>query len=318
MAQWDHYTLDVRALQCRNAPAVAELLAAATSAARQVEYQLGAGGGHADDVAQELVMWVLDTFLGKYEEGRTVYPLLLVVAKRSLLNRRRATWREIDSSKFGDDQEAITHVLDAILAEQDEGVADAATHCAAEETAAIRQRIADTARSKLRQQMLNACCRAAAPPAAAVEAKPEVRTTREKDPLKFERACRPEVQELIHIRKQLQMTQRQFSELLNVAPGHINTLEQGTIVGEPRHLLEIARRRVTESGMRTAVTTQEIVAKMKTWCAALQLTADDMAGLAMFLGVNRSTVHRWKKGDYVPKREQVERIEAQIAEVART
>lgn len=317
MTQWDHYTLDVGALQCGNAAAVAELLAAATSAARRAEYQVGASRGHADDVAQELVMWVLDTFLGKYEEGRTVYPLLLVVAKRTLLNRRRATWREIENYKFGGDQEEITHALDAILAEQDEGVADAASYCAAAETAAIRQRIADTARSKLRRQMLNACCRAAEPPATAVEAKPEVRTTRAKDPLKFERARRPEVQELIHIRKQLQMTQRQFSELLNVAPGHINTLEQGTIVGEPGHLLEIARRRVIESGMRTAVTTQEIVAKMKTWCAALHLAADDMAGLAMFLGVNRSTVHRWKKGDYVPKREQVERIEAQIAEVAR-
>lgn len=316
MAGWDTYTLDVTALQNRDQSSLRLLVDACHAASRHAEYLHGGGSGHAEDVAQELVMWVLTTFLTQYEPGRTVYPLFLVVAKRSLLNKRRSVWREVSASRFGDDQEAVTHVLDAIAVEQGDGEPDTLEYLLHAEAATDKARAAIKARAALRARMtavqnapiLNDAQRMT--PITVTE-----KQSRGFDPAKRQRAQRPAVQKLISLRRNLGMTQRQFSELLNVAPGHINTLEQGTIYGEPEALLAVAEAAIRLSDRRVGITTAEIGELMQSWCRKLGLDDDDMAGLAMFIGVNRSTVHRWKKGDYVPKREQVEKIERHIEQL---
>lgn len=316
MAAWDTYVLDVAALRNRDQSALRLLVDACNAASKHAEYLHGGGSGQAEDVAQELVMWVLDTFLFQYEPGRTVYPLFLVVAKRSLLNKRRSVWREVSASRFGEDQEAVTHVLDAIAIEQGDGEPDtlqSLLHAeAVTEKASAALRARDALKARMRAVERAPTSQIAQPmPSTSAPEKPG----RGCDPAKRQRAQRPAVQELISLRRELGMTQRQFSDLLNVAPGHINTLEQGTIYGEPEALLAVAKAAISVSDRRVGITTAEIAELMQRWCRKLGLDHDDMAGLAMFIGVNRSTVHRWKKGDYVPKREQVEKIERHIAQM---
>lgn len=292
---------DVEGLRRNDPQAVKQLLADCRTCTIRVAARIGATS-FIDDIAQDMTMVILGDFLDRYEPGREVQPFLTEMARRMGLKYYNRHSRE---QLQGDD-----HLEVELEEESDQVELDQEQRRMDED--------AQKARSLLMERMQRA---ATAKPAASAPAKRPskpivVRKPSEKRQairrVQRARAARPEVQELVDIRRQLGLTQTEMAIALNEeSPNKVRTVEYGVVLGEVATMLAKARE-LLENHRRQLAASEPISEHLARWCRRLGLQHDDFEGLANRIGVHRSTIYRWRVGDTSPKPHQVRQLDALV------
>lgn len=297
--------LDVEALRRNDPDALKQLWKDCHRCAVKVGGKIGALS-FIEDIAQDMVMVILTTFLDKYEVGREVEPFLNEMARRMGLRYYHQHSRE---DLQGDYQ------LDVSNEDVEDG----------QEADAVKRSIeldAESARKALMARMKSVASKsqvsdsrglvpiAVKPPRVPSARREAIRNTQKA------RSARPEVKELATIRKQLGLTQIEMSIALGEeSQNKVRTIEYGVVVGDVDDLL-IKARRLLEEHQRQLGASDSIDKHIGKWCTSLGLAHDDFEGLAARIGIHRSTLFRWRTGKTSPKPHQVRHIDALVEAVS--
>lgn len=317
--------LDVQALQARDPAAVADLWRLCRDAAARASFRTG-GREFVEDVAQEMVMVVLNAFLPNYEPGREIGPYLYEMARRMGLRFYRKHSSEVLFSTLAASTPDGMVDFDQLIPDQ-EGE-DTESQILKAEAA----RCALDARTRLIARMRAVEATASARPyAEKQEATPtaakavQTRSQRRvKTPLidlakaerRAELAARPAVVKLRALRMRLGYTQPQFSKILGMQENYVRILEGGAIVGNPKELLEAAEGIVASDRLEGAEFST-MVQLLNRWCLQLGLAEDDHMQLGRMLDIHRTTLYRWRNEKTRPDAASIMRIALVVEELAK-
>lgn len=304
--------LHVEALVAREPRAIADLLRLCTHCARIGASKVGAQE-FSDDIAQEIVLFVLDRFLAQYDGERDVEPYLIEAGRRMGLSYYRKHSREIH---VGSQEEG----LDPLLQLQDQDMIAEERMLQAE----IEQRAASARAVLLSRIRAKAALpqRGVAPaPAARVEASPARQKGIAPDDattaVRKARAERPEVRELVQLRKRIGLTQEEMALSLGMSENSIRSLEYGVVASDPQAIL--LKARVLESRHQMPIDAQDSGAELiRHWCKRLGLKDDDHVELARQIGIHRSTAYRWSQEKTQPPPHQVRKLNAIVETLIET
>lgn len=297
--------LDIAALQRRDGRAMAELLELCRKCARIGSNKAGALS-FSDDIAQDMVMFVLDRFLAVYDGERDVEPFLIEVGRRMGLSYYRRHSREVIVGEREDGADPLLALEDASLIADEQLQEDEEAKRAADAKAIL------VARVRARRSAVTS-----------VKPKPRPRPPRamtdacaeRRHHVRHARSFRPAVRQIVALRKRMGLTQQQMSLALGLTPNAIRSLEYGIVDGQPEKLLvraqELAAREAAmfDPGMGV----HDLLAR---WCQRLRLSSDDVSGLASRIGVHRSTLFRWRTGRTQPLVSDLRSINAIVDAVA--
>lgn len=299
--------LDVVGLRNNDPVAMKQLLADCRACALRVSGKVGAQS-FADDIAQDMAMVVLTSFLNHYEPGREVQPFLCEMARRMGLKYYNRHSREYLQ---GDDNFDVE-------AEDDETNVELQNQRDADEARSV------SARSALMEQMARAKAQAeiaASSPPPVLPDRPReldrpVRSAAREAVIQQqrERAARPEVVELSRIRNELGYTQIEMSRALGMdSDNKVRTIEYGVIYGDMDVLLEQARELLSiHRGELSA--TAPVSQHITRWMKKLDLEPDDFDGLSRMIGVHRTTLYRWRNGKTQPAPRVIRQMDAIVDE----
>jgi transcriptional regulator with XRE-family HTH domain/DNA-directed RNA polymerase specialized sigma24 family protein len=317
--------LDVQALQARDPAAVAGLWRQCRDAAVKASFRTG-GREFVDDVAQEMVMVVLNAFLPNYEPGREIGPYLYEMARRMGLRFYRKHSSEVLFTTLAASTPDGMVDFDQLIPDQ-EGEDTESNILKAEAT-----KSALDARARLIARMRAVEAMASDMPAAGAEeqspsaaGKGQGRAPRRaRTPLidlaKAERraqlAARPAVVKLRALRMRLGYTQPQFSKILGMQENYVRILEGGLIVGQPKELLEAAEGIVASDRLEGAEFCT-MIQLLNRWCLQLGLAEDDHMQLGRMLDIHRTTLYRWRNEKTRPDAASIMRIALIVEELAK-
>ena len=131
------------------------------------------------------------------------------------------------------------------------------------------------------------------------------------------RPTHPNSERLRAIRTALRMTQGEMADALGVHISTIRNWEYGTLSSPPsREMMDVAEALMREPSEQVKrllkLNGRELVGE---WCRTLSLTHDDYAGLALHLGVARTTPFRWMSESSQPPVSVLCTIDDRVAEV---
>lgn len=306
--------LDVQALQSRDAAALAQLMEVCRTSARIGANKTGAHS-FADDIAQDLMMFVLEKFLPRYDPGRDVEPYLIESARRMGLAYLRRHSKEY---LVGNRDEGVDPV--ALLVDKE---TRAEERLAENEVDRLVSQAKDTLIKRMRarngstadqgdkrQAAAPRKRRAAAPatPGPVSEAAAAAELARQA------RVERPAVQELIRIRRRVGLTQEEMAKALGLSDNSIRSIEYGVVAGEPERLVRLAKRlERTYRRIDAETPGPELIRK---WCKMLGLAEGDTVELSRMIGVHRSTLYRWSVNETQPHPHRVRRLNAVVEVLA--
>lgn len=281
--------LDVPALQRRDPRAMAELLELCRKCSRIGSNKSGALS-FADDIAQDMVMFVLDDFLPVYDGVRDVEPFLIEVGRRKGLSYYRRHSREVIVGEREDGADPLLALEDAGLIADQQLEEDEEAKRAAEAKAILIARIRAHREAP------------AAPKPKSRPRRPRVVSdacAERRNAVRQGRSFRPAVRQLVALRKQMGLTQQQMSLALGLTPNAIRSLEYGIVDGQPDKLLARAQALAARQ-VRSFDPEMDVAELLERWCQRLHLDKSDVSGLAGRIGVHRSTLFRWRTGRTSP------------------
>lgn len=302
--------LPVEALAAREPRAIADLLRLCTQCARIGTSKVGAQE-FTDDIAQEMTMFVLDRFLAQYDGERDVEPYLIEAGRRMGLSYYRKHSREVYVGAQEEGMDPLLKLADQDLIAEEQVLQGEIERRAASARAVLLSRI--RAKASLPQR------------SKAAPAQGEVRPERQKAlpiddatiAVRRARAARPEVRELVKLRKRIGLTQEEMALSLGMSENSIRSLEYGVVASDPESIL--AKARALESRHRMAIDAQDSGAELiRHWCRRLGLNEDDHVELARQIGIHRSTAYRWSQQKTQPPPHQVRKLNAIVETLIET
>lgn len=304
--------LDVEALQSQDRTALAELMEVCRNCARIGSSKAGAIA-FADDIAQDLVMFVLEKFLPRYDSERDVEPYLIESARRMGLAYMRRHSKEylvgdreegIDPVVLMEDQEARAD--ERLVEDEVERQSREAKQILIERMRARQGAEDDGAKSSRR--------RAAARPKKKSEpvsqSAPLTPAEQKAEQARLARVARPEVQELIQIRRRIGLTQEEMAKALSLSDNSIRSIEYGVVAGNPRALVKAAR--LLEKDHKSINADTPAPELIRLWCKKLKINEGDTVELSRLIGVHRSTLYRWSVNETQPHPHRVRRLNALV------
>lgn len=304
--------LDVQALQSRDVAALAELMEVCRVCARIGGSKAGA---HAfvDDIAQDLVMFVLEKFLPRYDPERNVEPYLVESARRMGLAYLRRHSREYLVGDRDQGADPVTLMVDEEIAVE-ERLADDEVEREANTAKQILIKRMRTRRNSGTRVENKARAEPTPPrsevPAPAERSEPMSEAETRAEQARLARVERPTVQELIKLRRRVGLTQEEMARALGLSDNSIRSIEYGVVSGEPEALLRKARK-LEERHKRidADLPGPELIRR---WCKMLGINKGDTVELSRTIGVHRSTLYRWSVSETQPHPHRVRRLNAVV------
>ena len=311
--------LDVLALQSRDTTALAQLMEVCRTCARIGAHKAGAHA-FADDIAQDLVMFVLEKFLPRYDPGRDVEPYLVETARRMGLAYGRRHNKEYLVGGHDAGIDPVTLMADEEARAEERLAEDEVELMAGKAKEILIQRMRSrTGASKrvedkklvpaplpAREQRQAARQAPSSTPMSEAEARAEQ--------ARLARVDRPSVQELISVRRRIGLTQEEMARALRLSDNSIRSIEYGVVAGEPEKLL----RKAQELERRYKRIDADLPGPdlIRKWCKMLGLNEGDTVELSREIGVHRSTLYRWSVQETQPHPHRVRRLHAVVEALA--
>lgn len=308
--------LDVQALQARDASALAQLMEVCRSCARIGAYKAGAQA-FSDDISQDLAMFVLEKFLPRYDPDRDVEPYLIESARRMGLAYLRRHSKEYLVGAREDGADPVALLVDQNARAEEQMAESEADRLVRQAKKILVERMRTYQERPVNdqdaRQSRGAAPTAAPRPAPAQKAvAPQTEQETRAEEARLARVNRPEVQELIRIRRRIGLTQEEMAKALGLSDNSIRSIEYGVVAGEPKALVQLARK--LEANYKTIDADLPGPALIQRWCKMLGLPEDDTVELSRRIGVHRSTLYRWSVEKTQPHPHRVRRLNA-IVEV---
>lgn len=272
-------------------------------------------GVDADDLAQELWLTFEKSVLHNYDPGVALEPYLLVIARNAAFQMRgkirETTEADLtDSPPEHDDRRTPIVTDDGVLSDIDRRIG----------ILEIRRRLYNAAMnesdegSKTAMHTLRLPC------------------VKEAATAMHERACLPEIlkrppaqrvlsadnQELVDIRKGLDMSQAEFADALGIGMPRLASYEYGR-AAIPDWVMKASQGLADNNGnaLESARTQYEGIAMpeiLNGWAKELGVPYDNSLELATLLGASKATVTRWKNGLIRPRLSALLRYEHMVKE----
>lgn len=272
-------------------------------------------GVDADDLAQELWLTFEKSVLHNYDPGVALEPYLLVIARNAAFQMRgkirETTEADLtDSPPEHDDRRTPIVTDDGVLSDIDRRIG----------ILEIRRRLYNAAMNESDEG-----------------SKPAMHTLRlpcvmEAATAMHERACLPEIlkrppaqrvlsadnQELVDIRKGLDMSQAEFADALGIGMPRLASYEYGR-AAIPDWVMKASRGLADNNGnaLESVRTQYEGIAMpeiLDGWAKELGVPYDNSLELATLLGASKATVTRWKNGLIRPRLSALLRYEHMVKE----
>lgn len=277
-------------------------------------------GVDADDLAQELWLTFDKSVLKNYEPGVALEPYLLVIARNTAFQMRGKV-RETavvdltsditdSSSPEQDDRRTPIVTDDGVLSDIDRRIG----------ILEIRRRLYNAAMneseegSKLAMHTLRLPC--VKESATAMHEKACLPVIQKRPPA--QRALSADNQELVEIRKGLDMSQAEFADALGIGMPRLASYEYGR-AAIPDWVMKASRDLSDNNGstLESARTQYEGIAMpeiLESWAKELGVPYDNSLELATLLGASKATVTRWKNGLIRPRLSALLRYEHMVKE----
>jgi DNA-directed RNA polymerase specialized sigma24 family protein len=292
--------LNIEGLRSNEPKQAAELHALCKHIAEVSTGRVGLRGEYAQDLASELMLLVIERLPEIYDGTSDIDGFIWEAARRKTMSYSRRARREF-SAYQGDDGEEGGSLLDALPDENTE-LADAWTQDR------ITAEQARDARSRLIQRMrevMGTPKMAAPKPAVAVPAAPAPVDAGEDEGVEPSSKRAKQWKE----RRQLGWTQSQMARELGLSLSQFRRMERsGPMPARLRPQVEALLKKAA-----VTLPTEGAERLLKRWAELLGIGADDVGGLSRMLGVHRTTIFRWRKGQAEPQGPAVLAIEARIA-----
>jgi transcriptional regulator with XRE-family HTH domain/DNA-directed RNA polymerase specialized sigma24 family protein len=272
-------------------------------------------GVDADDLAQELWLTFEKSVLHNYDPGVALEPYLLVIARNAAFQMRgkirETTEADLtDSPPEHDDRRTPIVTDDGVLSDIDRRIG----------ILEIRRRLYNAAMNESDEG-----------------SKPAMHTLRlpcvkEAATAMHEKTCLPEIlkrppaqrvlsadnQELVDIRKGLDMSQAEFADALGIGMPRLASYEYGR-AAIPDWVMKASRGLADNNGnaLESARTQYEGIAMpeiLDGWAKELGVPYDNSLQLATLLGASKATVTRWKNGLIRPRLSALLRYEHMVKE----
>jgi hypothetical protein len=112
-------------------------------------------------------------------------------------------------------------------------------------------------------------------------------------------------------------TQEVFAERLEIGSARLASYLYGRTAGVPLHIMEVARNIAgNQEHIKSKFDDLTMPEILEMWAKRLKLVTFDDAKLSLFIGVNVSTVCRWRTMETRPSNIELRRYDAIITEVA--
>jgi transcriptional regulator with XRE-family HTH domain/DNA-directed RNA polymerase specialized sigma24 family protein len=273
-------------------------------------------GVDADDLAQELWLTFEKSVLHNYEQGVALEPYLLVIARNAAFQMRGKVRETAESditdspSPEHDDRRTPIVTDDGVLSDIDRRIG----------ILEIRRRLYNAAvndsddGSKLAMQTLRMPCVKEA--ATAMHAKACLPVIQKRPPA--QRVLSADNQELVEIRKGLDMSQAEFADALGIGMPRLASYEYGR-AAIPDWVMKASRDLADNNGnaLESARKQYEGIAMpeiLDGWAKELGVPYDNSLELATLLGASKATVTRWKNGLIRPRLSALLRYEHMVKE----
>lgn len=307
--------LDVQALESRDQAALAQLMEVCRGCARIGASKAGAHA-FADDIAQDLAMFVLEKFLPRYDPERDVEPYLIESARRMGLAYLRRHSKEYLVGAREEGVDPVALLVDEEIRGEERLVEDEVDRQAEQAKGILIERLRAKRGARPR--------RAAKKPAAAPKRRERSRPAPNLPPpteaesraerARLARVARPSVQELVKIRRRVGLTQEEMARALSLKDNSIRSIEYGVVAGEPEKLLRKAR--ALERKHKRIDADLPAPKLIRKWCKMLRLNEGDTVELSRLIGVHRSTLYRWSVSETQPHPHRVRRLNAVVEALA--
>ena len=273
-------------------------------------------GVDADDLAQELWLTFDKSVLKNYEPGVALEPYLLVIARNTAFQMRGKVRETAESditdssSPEQDDRRTPIVTDDGVLSDIDRRIG----------ILEIRRRLYNAAMnesdegSKPAMHTLRLPCVKEA--ATAMHEKPCLPEILKRPPA--QRVLSADNQELVDIRKGLDMSQAEFADALGIGMPRLASYEYGR-AAIPDWVMKASRGLADNNGnaLESARTQYEGIAMpeiLDGWAKELGVPYDNSLELATLLGASKATVTRWKNGLIRPRLSALLRYEHMVKE----
>lgn len=127
----------------------------------------------------------------------------------------------------------------------------------------------------------------------------------------------PTGKELRQLRREFGMTQKQFAIMLKLSVHTLRNYEYAVVQKIPAKVVKRARAAEARGHETGYLAPPPFLTLARGWMRDLGIKPRDYAGLANYLGFNRSTVWRWFNEDVTPSREVITKVTVLIEEVVR-
>lgn len=273
-------------------------------------------GVDADDLAQELWLTFEKSVLKNYEQGVALEPYLLVIARNTAFQMRGKVRETAESditdssSPEQDDRHTPIVADDVVLSDIDRRIG----------ILEIRRRLYNAAmneseeRSKLAMHTLRLPCVKEA--ATTMHEKACLPVIHKRRPA--QRVLSADNQDLVDIRKGLDMSQAEFADALGIGMPRLASYEYGR-AAIPDWVMKASRDLADNNGntLDSARTQYDGIAMpeiLAGWARELGVPYDNSLELATLLGASKATVTRWKNGLIRPRLSALLRYEHMVKE----
>lgn len=127
----------------------------------------------------------------------------------------------------------------------------------------------------------------------------------------------PTGEEIRKLRRMFGMTQKQFSKMLGLSVHTLRNYEYKVVLKIPAKVVKSARNAEARGHATGYLAPPPFLTLARGWMRDLGIKPRDYAGLANYLGFNRSTVWRWFNEDVTPSREVITKVTVLIEEIVR-
>lgn len=273
-------------------------------------------GVDADDLAQELWLTFDKSVLKNYEPGVALEPYLLVIARNTAFQMRgkvrETAESEITDSSSPEQDDRRTPIVtdDGVLSDIDRRIG----------ILEIRRRLYNAAMNeseegtKLAMHTLRLPCVKEA--ATAMHEKACLPVIQKRPPA--QRVLSGDNQDLVDIRKGLDMSQAEFADALGIGMPRLASYEYGR-AAIPDWVMKASRDLADNNGntLDSARTQYDGIAMpeiLAGWAKELGVPYDNSLELATLLGASKATVTRWKNGLIRPRLSALLRYEHMVKE----
>lgn len=273
-------------------------------------------GVDADDLAQELWLTFDKSVLKNYEPGVALEPYLLVIARNTAFQMRgkvrETAESEITDSSSPEQDDRRTPIVtdDVVLSDIDRRIG----------ILEIRRRLYNAAMneseegSKLAMHTLRLPCVKEA--ATTMHEKACLPVIQKRPPA--QRVLSADNQDLVDIRKGLDMSQAEFADALGIGMPRLASYEYGR-AAIPDWVMKASRDLADNNGntLDSARTQYDGIAMpeiLAGWARELGVPYDNSLELATLLGASKATVTRWKNGLIRPRLSALLRYEHMVKE----